>query len=89
VRPYMRICAGTPLSTEFDRHTGVCEISFDATEGGTSEIYIPSLQYPDGFGLELPADDVDTDLDIARQVLIVTSKVAGQIDLVITRPEAD
>ncbi len=88
VRPYMRVCAGTPISSKFDRHEGICEISFETSGDGASEIYIPSLQYPDGFALELPVEGVDAELDPARQVLIVTATSAGRVDLVITRPEA-
>jgi len=86
VRPYMRICAGEPISCSFDCHSGICEISFDATEGGLSEIYIPALQYPDGFELNQPEDDVEVALDAPRQVLKVTAKVAGTVELVISRP---
>ena len=86
VRPYMRACAGEPLSIKFDRHTGTCAIEFDADEGGTSEIYVPSLQYPDGFNIKA-SEDVKTDFDVASQLLNLTVTKAGRVRVILTRQD--
>ena len=84
VRPYMRVCAGLPETIRFDRRSGRCEISYAADAGGTSEIFVTSLQYPDGFDIHLEGDARAAPGGDA-QSLTVTAGAAGPVRLVITR----
>ncbi len=84
VRPYMRVCAGEPVSLRFDRHTGFCAIVFDAEAGGVSEVFVPTLQYPEGFDVKIEGDG-RAEFDGPAQVLHVTAGGAGRIELTLTR----
>ena len=82
VRPYVKACAGIPGTTRFDSASGTVELTWDAEPGGVTEIFVPSLQYPDGFDLKTNAS---TSFDAEAQMLLVTSEAGGAVSLLITR----
>jgi hypothetical protein len=84
VRPYMRACAGEPQKIGFDRQSGRCTIEFEAEAGGTSEIYVPAVQYPDGFEVKIEGDGA-VNADPASQLLNLTVGTAGPMKLTLTR----
>ena len=84
VRPFLRVCAGEPKSIRFNRHSGNCEIAFEASPGGESEIYVPAVQYPDGFDLQLEGD-ARAAVDAASQLLNITAGKGGAVTLILTR----
>ncbi len=51
VRTYPRVIAGTPLSWSFDPATKAFDFAYAARPIGTTEIFVPSLQYPHGYAL--------------------------------------
>jgi len=84
VRPFLRVCAGEPESIRFDRHSGTCHIAFDAAEGGVSEIFVPSLQYPEGFDIAINGDArAETGAD--TQSINVIAEKAGPVRITLTR----
>lgn len=54
-RPYAQAVQGTPIRQRFDRHAGIYEFEYDAAEdiAGPTLIYVPEIQFPNGFDLEL------------------------------------
>ncbi|MBS1982611.1 MAG: cellulase family glycosylhydrolase [Bdellovibrionales bacterium] len=59
-RPTVRACAGTPLAQSFDPHSGRFEFQADL-ESGTSEFFIPRVQYPNGVRFEVTSGQVNYD----------------------------
>ncbi|PKL08010.1 MAG: hypothetical protein CVV51_11135 [Spirochaetae bacterium HGW-Spirochaetae-7] len=59
VRPYARAVAGLPLRMGFNRRSGRFELEFEPSPssapgtGRLTEIYLPDLQYPGGFGISV------------------------------------
>jgi hypothetical protein len=55
VRPYARATAGEPLKMSFDRRSGRFELVFrhDPKVTAPTEIFVPALQYPHGFKVEV------------------------------------
>ncbi len=51
VRPFARVVAGTPTLMRFSARSGRFELEFTPDGGGSSEIYVPSIQYPNGFSI--------------------------------------
>lgn len=70
VRPYAKAIAGMPQEMSFDVESGVFVFSFshDSTISEPTEIFLPSLQYPDGFTVDL--SDGKYDYYIESQTLI-------------------
>jgi len=69
VRPYPRKIAGEPLSMSFDIKTTAFEFTFHHVDGidAPTEIFIPEIQYPQGFSVEV--SDGTFELDNPNQVL--------------------
>lgn len=87
VRPYMPVCGGVPGAMRFDRKTGDCSIAFKADAGGVSEIYVPTLQYPDGFDFAIEGDATAVS-EVTAQRLTVTASGAGPVTIRLTRRAA-
>ncbi|MBU0927015.1 MAG: cellulase family glycosylhydrolase [Spirochaetes bacterium] len=51
VRPYARATAGAPLRMRFDRRSGRFEFEFRPAASGDTEVYVPDIQYPNGFSV--------------------------------------
>jgi hypothetical protein len=60
VRPYVRRAQGAIKAMTFDRASGVFEFTFDADPavGAATEIYLPTVQYPDAFAIAAPGLEV-------------------------------
>ncbi len=60
VRPYVRRTQGVLKEVRFDRASGVFEFSFEADPsiGAATEIYLPTVQYPDAFAIAAPGLEV-------------------------------
>ena len=72
VRPYARKIAGEPLSMSFDIRTSKFEFTFRHADGvdAPTEIFIPEIQYPQGFSVEV--SDGTFELDTTDQTLFYT-----------------
>jgi len=73
-RPYPMFIAGTPLSWSFDPATRVFDLTYvsDPTLGSNvTEIFVPDLQYPDGFNRSATGSDVE--MSTEPQTLKVTA----------------
>jgi len=55
VRPYARATAGAPTRMRFDFRTGAFEFAFrhDPQAKGPTEIFVPALQYPHGYAVQV------------------------------------
>lgn len=71
VRPYARAIAGTPTEMHFDLEPGTFTLVFahDSTlaEGTATDIFVPALQYPHGFDVQV--SDGTYDYDAETQIL--------------------
>ncbi|GAB5493443.1 MAG: cellulase family glycosylhydrolase [Phototrophicaceae bacterium] len=63
VRPYAKAIAGIPHDMQFDVEAGIFVFNFTHDDSITepTEIYLPTLQYPDGFTVEVSDGDYDYD----------------------------
>lgn len=77
-RPYAFAVQGSPGSQRFDMAGGVYELAFDADPdiAAPTEIYIPEVQFPDGFAVEI--DGRDTTGEVVGQQLTVTARHHGR-----------
>ncbi len=84
-RPYCRACAGTPSSMQFIPSTGefILEYTADPTKSTVTEIYIPTLHYPDGCDVECAGGDYKC--DPAKQLLEISTKTEGKISVKINK----
>lgn len=77
VRPYARAIAGTPVLFGFDQATKAFTLQFREKAGvsGTTEIFIPRRQYPNGWNIT--SSDADGrwhyDWDETRQILFLSA----------------
>jgi hypothetical protein len=85
VRPYARATQGTPLSVRFDRASGDFEFVFNAdpTIKAATEIFVPRLQYPDGYSIESSSGRIEQNSE--RQLAMVTAEKAGEVRVSIRR----
>ncbi len=82
-RPYGRAVQGSIVRQRFDRANGRFELSFDADPAVTAptEIFVPAIQYPTGFDVEvLPAQ---ADIEIAGPIIRLPPRT-GRVDIIIT-----
>ncbi len=85
VRPFARRIQGRPLRVVFDRRSGVFSLDYEADPSlaAPTEIYVPRLQYPDGF--QVLAEDVDIEADTDHQLLFVRARRRGSQTITIRR----
>jgi hypothetical protein len=81
VRPYARRIAGIPQTMHFDRASGEFRFAYAAEPGGETEIFVPTLVYPDGYAIELAGADADPDR--AAQSLRLRAAEPGRVTLVL------
>ncbi|MEM9955825.1 MAG: cellulase family glycosylhydrolase [Chloroflexota bacterium] len=72
VRPYAKAIAGTPLEMQFDMLTGIFTFCYQPNHDieQPTLIYLPKLQYPDGFDIQF--DGCACEYDTHSQILSVT-----------------
>lgn len=70
VRPYALATAGEPLRMTFDINTGIFEFTFrhDTTVDAPTEFFIPKLQYPYGYIVEVSDGTFEKDEDNQRLI---------------------
>ncbi len=83
VRPYARTTAGRPLKMKFKRETGAFRYVYEATREGETEIFVPRLQYPKGFTVEVEGGTAVR--DDANQRLLVRADMPGKVGVSIAR----
>lgn len=88
-RPYVRRTQGRLLMMRFSRTTRVfrCVLMGDPDIRAPTEIYVPRIQYPDGFIIENLGVPVLLRMDVERQLLEMHAEVHGLVQLAI-RPLA-
>lgn len=80
VRPYARRVAGAPEDMRFDRESGTFRIAYRANGGGETELFVPDIQYPDGYDIRVTGGDARNAGD---QLVTVTGD--GTVTVEITR----
>ena len=91
VRPYPQLIAGTPEAWSFDRETKEFRATWttDRVRGGSfkrgsrSEVFVPRLQYPDGYRVQVSGARVRSKPDEQRLVL-TTRRGAQRVELTLT-----
>ncbi len=87
-RPYARAVAGQPLHMHFDRRTGrfVLQYQADPAISLPTELYVPQIQYPHGYDVQLSSGR--TEQDRAAQILLIFDAAPGLQTVELTRCEA-
>ncbi len=85
VRPYAMATQGIPRKMKFDRVTGLFDYTFesDPAAAGTTEIFVPRLQYPRGCEIEVIGGVAE--LDFENQRAVIKLKQDGEVRVVICR----
>jgi hypothetical protein len=85
-RPYARFVAGEPVSMSFDLVSGEFALVFDADPpiDAPTEIFVPALQYPQGYEVIASAGSVERSADGTR--VAVTCRTSGRVTVRIVRP---
>jgi len=85
VRPYARSIAGVPLSMRFKRHSKRFELVFkpDIKTSAETEIYIPELQYPNGFGVTVTGGSHRLE-DHDGYTLVLVTATSGASSCIVT-----
>jgi hypothetical protein len=88
VRPYARRIAGEPLFMRFDRESRIFEFEFrgDPAVSAPTEVFVPALQYPQGYSVEV--SDGSYQIDSQAQTLIFQPDHAQETHRLIIRPLA-
>ncbi|NOK64124.1 MAG: hypothetical protein GFH27_549413n36 [Chloroflexi bacterium AL-W] len=84
-RPYARRTAGTPIHMRFDRESGLFELYYVCDPAGSepTEIYVPRMQYPDGYTIDASSGRAVHDSD--QQLVYVYSTQSGEQRITIRR----
>ena len=86
-RPYAQAIQGTLQRVFFDTESGVFELSYDADPAidMPTQIYLPALQYPNGFNIALSGAVSRDTHHLEQQVLHVWAAAPGIISVTCTR----
>lgn len=86
-RPHYIQCAGIPLKMEFNIKTGEFSFEFDgdASIQAPTTIYIPRIQYPNGFDIKATRGNIE--LKEVEQLVLITLKENGNHTITITKKE--
>jgi hypothetical protein len=82
-RPYARRVQGRSVSSSFDRESCVYRIDLwaDAMIGGSTEIYVPKAQYPNGIAIRVEGVPTDVVSDSQAQSVLVRACEAGRLSI--------
>ena len=82
-RPFVRAAQGALVRQAFDRGTGVFEatVLVNPTIDAPTELYVPAVQYPDGFNLSAG----DAAVVVEGQLALVRSGEDGELTIRVTR----
>ena len=83
VRPYARAVAGRPLKMKFKRETGAFRFVYEADGKGETEIFVPRLQYPNGYDVEVEGGEATRDEE--NQSLLVHAVGSNKVAVTVTR----
>ncbi len=83
VRPYAREVAGRPLKMKFKRETGAFRFVYETDGEGEAEIFVPRLQYPNGFAVEVEGGRALR--DDRNQTVRVKADAPGKVGVSIAR----
>ena len=82
VRPFARVIAGRPQEMRFERATGNFRLVYEAEGEEETEIFVPVLQYPNGYEVAVSgADEVVRD---ARAQTLTLRNRAGSAVVTVT-----
>ncbi|RYF20457.1 MAG: hypothetical protein EOO77_07985 [Oxalobacteraceae bacterium] len=83
-RPYVRKAQGTIISQRFDRDSGTFDVQIDVDSGidASTEIYIPNIQYRNGYNHDVA--DSGT-VEASEQTLAILAKTSGPLSIRLTR----
>ncbi len=83
VRPYVRKAGGKLRQVSFNRHEGTFIAEIESHAGRPTEVFVPRLQYPEGFVLDVEGARVSR--DDARQLVEITPDEPGTLTIRISR----
>lgn len=95
-RPYPQAVAGTPLAYDFDEGPAVFDLRYSTARadgqgrfgpGSVTEVFVPALHYPDGYGAAVRGGHV-TSMPGARVLRVKSCPAAREITLRVTRGAA-
>ncbi|MHA1804456.1 MAG: cellulase family glycosylhydrolase [Promethearchaeota archaeon] len=86
-RPHLIKCAGTPLKMEFILKKGIFIFEYEADSSLKTPtiIYIPSMQYPKGYKIEILNNSNNVKIEKKEHFLKIFSNDAGIIKIMIKR----
>lgn len=86
VRPYATAVAGVPEPVSFDRKRGRFTMAWEADPAidAPTEVFVPALQYPDGYEVQVEPEAA-VELDEEAQLLRIRTRQGGAHRLVVTR----
>jgi hypothetical protein len=84
-RPYARFTAGEPVSMSFDVVSGEFALVFDAEAGSDAptEVFVPAIQYPQGYEVIASAGDVERSHD--GTLVKIRCRTPGRVSVRIVR----
>lgn len=84
-RPYARRTAGKPTSMVFHRSSGEFELHYlsDPSIDAPTELFIPTIQYPNGYEIELSSGEARR--DEAAQLVFIEKAEAGEQRILVRR----
>lgn len=87
VRPYVRRVQGRLMQMHFSRKTGLFQMEFiaDADILAPCEIFVPKLQYPNGYLLQYGDSDVEVQEDPEAQRVLIQARQSGSVHVYIRR----
>ncbi len=85
LRPFARTVQGRPLDLSFNRKTGVFKLIYeaDASIKAPTEVFVPALQYPNGYDLKLEGSELEHGVE--RDLIRITAKKSGRVSLTLTK----
>jgi Cellulase (glycosyl hydrolase family 5)/Glycoside hydrolase family 5 C-terminal domain len=82
VRPYLQSCSGTPLETKFSLDSGEFISRYQPSGDGAATLYVPVLQYPDGYNLAVTGGEAN--YDAVAQKLNIQAEGSAEVSVSIT-----